>query len=99
MVGCLLSHDRRITVTRGVDQWELVIKYDGRYRPATRLDPEEWPDPYIAFAWFNGCPMADPMDVPEDVILEAVAIDADYEPDEPDPPEDDDHSFREEDTP
>jgi hypothetical protein len=81
--------DRRITVTRddGETVYELVIKYAGRYQAATHLDPEEWPDPYLDAAWLNQKPLALNL-VPDDVLDEAIAIDADGDPEEPDPPED-----------
>lgn len=87
--------DRRVTVHRGGVEWECVIGWSGRYIPATRLDPPDYPEPYVAFAWRDGVALCDPMDVPEDVAEEAVCIDSEYESEEPDPPEDDEeHSSR-----
>lgn len=70
-----------ITVARGDDEWEIVLRFEGSYHPATRNGPEEWPDPFVDHATRNGTVIR-PDDVPEDVMEEAVAIDAESEPED-----------------
>lgn len=85
--------DDRVFVSRHGIEWEVIIGWRGTAYPATHRDPPEYPEPYIAFAWRDGAAMADPLDVPEDVMLEAVAIDSETVPNEPDEPDHDEERW------
>ena len=75
------------TVARGDDEYDVRFRWVGRYWPATRLDPEEFPEPEVESVTLNGVPIAVDL-VPEDVLDEAFA--ADHDPgEEPEPDEDD----------
>jgi hypothetical protein len=77
------------TVHRDGVEWEVAFRYEGRHHPATRLDPEEWPDPVPVAAMRDGVEVA-VSTVPDAVIEEAAAIDADQEPTDDTPEPDDD---------
>lgn len=71
-----------VTVTRGdgADEhtYTLTMGWSGRYYPATRLSPEDWPDPFVKEALLDGVPIP-PLDVPDDVVLEAARIESERE--------------------
>jgi hypothetical protein len=82
-------HDQ-ITVTRGDDEYEIVMRWSGHFSKATHLDPPEYPRVEAESATLNGKPI-DLKLVPEDVIDEAEAIASDSPGDDPDDePEPDD---------
>ena len=73
-----------VSVNRGDVSYEAAIRWTGRYYPASRLSPEEWPDPSIDKCWVDGVPLL-LIDMPDDVaeeILQAAFDDPGEEPDE-----------------
>jgi hypothetical protein len=61
----------RVSVDRGETTYEATIRWSGSYAKATRLDPEEFPEPAIDEAWRDGVKLR-PDFLPDDVTEEIL---------------------------